>query len=154
MNKLIIFIAVVIVGVLSFLWLQSDEVVDEERIETVEEMVEDGLMANEEVEEVVAEADVVIDMSATHRVFIVDGEENPVIRVNQGDIVELNFEVTGGNHDFVIDELRVATDILSTGQSQTVVFEASEAGTFEYYCSVGSHRADGMFGTFEVVAVE
>ena len=69
-----------------------------------------------------------------------------VIRVNQGDTVRVIFENTGGTHDFVIDEFDVATAQIQGGQSETVTFVADQAGTFDFYCSVGQHRANGMEG--------
>src|SRR3990167_9256749 len=38
----------------------------------------------------------------------------------------------------------------NTGQSASVEFTADKAGGFEYYCSVGTHRAMGMVGAFIV----
>ncbi|MEY4731380.1 MAG: hypothetical protein RL681_326, partial [Candidatus Parcubacteria bacterium] len=43
-----------------------------------------------------------------------------------------------------------ATKVLTDGQSETIEFVANKAGTFEYYCSVGSHRQMGMKGTLTV----
>lgn len=82
--------------------------------------------------------------------FLQDGEEAPTLRVKLGDSVSVTLKSTEGFHDFVIDELGVASDKVSLGESTTVTFTATERGEFEYYCSVGSHRANGMFGTFIV----
>ena len=50
-------------------------------------------------------------------------------------------------HDFKIDEFNVATKIIAKGGAdETVEFIADKKGTFEYYCSIGSHRAKGMIG--------
>lgn len=72
------------------------------------------------------------------------------LTVKKGDTVRIMFENAGGTHDFKIDEFSVKTAQLADGQSQTVEFTASKAGTFEYYCSVGNHRAMGMKGTLTV----
>ena len=72
------------------------------------------------------------------------------IRVKQGDTVRIVFTSTGGMHDFVIDEFDVKTKILQAEESETIEFVASEAGTFEYYCSVGNHRQMGMVGKLVV----
>ena len=72
------------------------------------------------------------------------------ITVKKGDTVKLTFINDGGFHDFVISELNVQTDIIGSGKSQTVTFTANKAGTFQYYCSVGNHRAMGMVGTLVV----
>jgi plastocyanin len=73
------------------------------------------------------------------------------IRVNLGDTVRLTYENGGGRHDWVLDEFDAATDVIRSGESQTIEFVASEAGEFEFYCSVPGHRQAGMFGSFIVV---
>ena len=72
------------------------------------------------------------------------------IRVNEGDRIRLTFRNTGGFHDWVLDEFDAATSQFSGGNSETIEFVADEAGEFEFYCSVGNHRARGMWGTFIV----
>ncbi len=72
------------------------------------------------------------------------------IRVKKGDIVTINFQNSGGNHDFVIDEFNVKTKVIAGGESDSVTFTADKVGTFEYYCSVGNHRAMGMKGNLIV----
>lgn len=76
--------------------------------------------------------------------------EQKEIVVNQGDTVRVTFRNTGGTHDFVIDEFNVKTTQLQAGSEETVEFVADKPGTFEYYCSVGNHRAMGMKGTLIV----
>jgi plastocyanin len=73
------------------------------------------------------------------------------IRVNVGDTVRLTYENGGGFHDWVLDEFDAATQRITGGQSDTIEFTADRAGTFEFYCSVGNHRALGMVGDFVVV---
>ena len=68
------------------------------------------------------------------------------IRVKKGDTVTINFKNVDGFHDFKIDEFNVATQRIQAGGTETVQFSADKAGSFEYYCSVGSHRAMGMKG--------
>ena len=70
--------------------------------------------------------------------------------VNVGDTVKITLKNVAGVHDLKIDEFNAATKILSAGESQTITFVANKAGTFEYYCSVGQHRAMGMVGTLTV----
>ena len=72
------------------------------------------------------------------------------LEVNKGDTVKITFTNSGGMHDFKIDEFNVATERLESGDSTTVQFVADKSGTFQYYCSVGSHRAMGMWGTLTV----
>lgn len=72
------------------------------------------------------------------------------LTVKKGDTVKITFSNSGGIHDFVIDEFNVQTSRINGGQSQTVEFIANKAGSFEYYCSVGTHRQMGMRGTLTV----
>lgn len=72
------------------------------------------------------------------------------IRVNKGDTVKIVFQNQDGMHDWVLDEFNVRTPRIQTGQSAEVTFVADKAGTFEYYCSVGEHRAMGMHGNIIV----
>ena len=68
------------------------------------------------------------------------------IRVRKGDKVRINFKSESGFHDWVVDAFNAKTKQVSGGQSSSVEFTADTAGTFEYYCSVGSHRSMGMVG--------
>jgi nitrite reductase (NO-forming) len=72
------------------------------------------------------------------------------ITVKKGQKVELTFKSTDGTHDFYIDELNVKSKMVQTGTSTTVEFTPDKAGTFDYYCSVGNHRAMGMQGKITV----
>jgi nitrosocyanin len=72
------------------------------------------------------------------------------ITVNKGDTVKINFKNVGGMHDFKIDEFNVATKKINGGETDTVTFVADKTGSFEYYCSVGTHRQMGMKGTLIV----
>ncbi len=72
------------------------------------------------------------------------------IRVKEGARVKVTFKNTGGMHDFVLDAFNVRTNIIKGGESQTVEFVANKKGTFEYYCSVGTHRQMGMVGNLVV----
>lgn len=68
------------------------------------------------------------------------------IRVKKGDTAKINFESTGGFHDFSVDGYNVKTQQVNPGTPTSVEFVADKAGTFEFFCSVGSHRAMGMSG--------
>lgn len=83
--------------------------------------------------------------------FIMDGNDNPEMKVKQGDVVRVEFSSTGGFHDWVIDEFNARTKRVRPEDGNTFVeFVADKNGTFEYYCSVGSHRVSGMKGNFIV----
>lgn len=101
-----------------------------------------------------AEASMNMEIDANAKVFEVRGEnfafDVQEIRVKQGDTVTINFESTDGFHDWVVDEFDARTQQVRPGTPTSVTFVADQAGTFEYYCSVGSHRANGMVGTLVV----
>ena len=78
--------------------------------------------------------------------FVMNGQDNPTLRVKKGDKVMIELTSTGGTHDWVVDEFNAATKRVNTGETATVEFTADQTGTFEYYCSVNSHRALGMHG--------
>ncbi len=73
-----------------------------------------------------------------------------VINVKKGDVVKITFKNGDGFHDFRIDEFKVSTHQIKTGEEETVTFIADKTGIFQYYCSVGKHRAMGMWGTLTV----
>lgn len=68
------------------------------------------------------------------------------LRVKKGQKVTINFKAVDLMHDFVVDELSVKSDTIKGGESTTFEFTPDKAGTFEFYCSVGQHRANGMVG--------
>lgn len=69
------------------------------------------------------------------------------IRIPADTDVTIHVENVGVmEHDFVIDELDVRSEMLAAGQSDSVVVNAP-AGEYEYYCSVPGHREAGMVGT-------
>lgn len=74
------------------------------------------------------------------------------IKVKEGETVKIVFTNTGEMpHDFVLDEFDGArTKVLQPGEEETIEFVADKVGTFEYYCSVGSHREKGMVGNLIV----
>src|SRR3989344_1954893 len=85
------------------------------------------------------------------QIFTVTGQNfsflPAIINARKGDRVKIIFKNTGGFHDFKIDEFNVATQKIQEGAEETVEFIADKTGSFEYYCSIGNHRAMGMKGT-------
>jgi plastocyanin len=73
-----------------------------------------------------------------------------MLTVKEGDTVRIVFKNEGGMHDWALDEFNVRTPVIKSGESATVEFVANKVGTFEYYCSVGNHRAMGMVGKLVV----
>jgi plastocyanin len=72
------------------------------------------------------------------------------IIVTEGTTVEITFVNTGGPHDWNLDAFGVDMPVIRGGSETTATFTADEAGEYEYYCSVGNHRARGMWGYFIV----
>lgn len=70
--------------------------------------------------------------------------------VKKGDRVRITFVNDAGTHDLKIEGYDVGTSIIKGGATETFEFVADKAGSFEYYCSVGSHRQMGMKGTLIV----
>lgn len=69
------------------------------------------------------------------------------LTLKQGEPVTLTFANTGF-HTFTVDELGL--DELIEGSLATVEFTPTQAGTFEFYCTVPGHREGGMVGTLTV----
>ena len=73
------------------------------------------------------------------------------ITVTYGEKILLTFKNMGRlAHNLTIDELKVSTKTVAGGQSDTVEFTADKSGTFNFYCSIGTHRNLGMEGEMEV----
>lgn len=68
------------------------------------------------------------------------------IRVKVGTPVKIVMTAKDMMHDFTIDALNVKMPITKAGQTGTVEFTPTTKGTFEFYCSVGNHRAQGQVG--------
>lgn len=91
----------------------------------------------------------------------IDGVNNPDLRANPGDKVEIILiNGDGVTHDFQLDAFNATSGPFTVkGKEVKVEFIAGAAGTYEYYCSIAGHRQAGMFGNFIVgdaapVAVE
>ncbi len=144
-NKIIgAVIAIVILG-LGGLWYtmkpagDNGESEQQEAMEVVEEVGESTPIPVATGESI----DNVVTVDITGESFEFSQTE---IRVKKGDTVKINFQSTGGFHDFVIDEFDTATKKVNPGEVTSVEFVADKTGTFEYYCSVMDHRAKGMVG--------
>lgn len=123
-----------------------------------EHMMEDGSMmeGDKMKEDGGAMVDVGVDVEVTDAdvVFNITGKNfsfsETEMRVKEGQKVTVNFTSESGFHDWVVDEFSAATERVNSGGSTSVTFVADRTGEFEYYCSVGSHRALGMVGTLIV----
>jgi plastocyanin len=123
----------------------AQEAMTDEQME--KEAKEDGTLVDVAVDATLTmEApDVVVEVSGVN--FAFDKEE---IRVREGQTVKVVFTSADGFHDWVVDEFDARTAQVMTGKSSSVTFVADKKGRFEYYCSVGAHRANGMVGTLIV----
>lgn len=111
--------------------------------------------ATESADEAAAEGDEgAAPVVAAEKSFTVVGENFSFspneIRVKKGDKVTITFHNNDGFHDFVLDEFSVKTSQIKSGDETVVEFTADKTGSFVYYCSVGAHRANGMWGTLIV----
>ncbi len=71
------------------------------------------------------------------------------IKAAPGDTITIDLSSSNGTHDFVIDELNVRSDTVNTGGNALVTFtipQSAAGQTYEYYCSIMNHRAQGMVG--------
>ena len=118
----------------------------EEIEETVEETVGETAEPTDAPEEIMDDVKTFIVTGENFK-FVLDGQDNPDIVVSEGDTVRIEFSSTDGFHDWVVDEFDAATEkVRPDAGITTVEFVADQAGEFEYYCSVGSHRQQGMKG--------
>lgn len=98
-----------------------------------------------------ATPDVTFQLTGENFAFYQGEVSNPDLVVQEGDLVRIEYTTTQGMHDWVVDEFDASTEIVMTSDGMTAVeFVADQTGTFEYYCSVGSHRANGMYGNLIV----
>jgi heme/copper-type cytochrome/quinol oxidase subunit 2 len=154
-NKIFVILTMV---VLSLFIMGCNETVEELPIKpegVPEQAVEEPIEEPKPLVEDIPEKDLPIEMkiikvTGENYKFVVDGEENPEIKVKVGEMIKIEFTSTDGFHDFVIDELNAKTERVTSGKSTVIEFVADKAGTFSYYCSVGNHRSAGMVGNFMV----
>jgi len=77
-----------------------------------------------------------------------DGQVNPDLQVNPGDIVEIILE-NGDNivHNLAIPDFSVQSpDVQQQDTQTTVKFKVDQEGVFAYFCAIAGHRAAGMEG--------
>src|SRR3989338_5415537 len=124
MKKIYIVISVLVILILSFLIVRPDK-----DIETSENNINDaGVISNE--------------MPALGD----EGNNVEEMLVEKGTRVKITFQNSAGFHDFVVEGYSVATKQTQSPATEVLEFTADKMGTFEYYCSVGTHRAIGMKG--------
>jgi nitrite reductase (NO-forming) len=136
---------------------KSDDSVNTNDDQTSEQITEGGSeidVDGDTIDDANVVVDTNIDLDANRVTINVDGGNFKFspnkIEVKKGDTVEIVFKNTEGFHDFVIDEFNAKTSQIQAGKTETVTFVADKTGSFEYYCSVGTHRQMGMKGTLVV----
>ncbi len=141
--------AVIGVGVAVFAFKQNIRDAGEEIAQTG--LVEGAQITTEET----AETEVIPASNSTEvRIVNIEGGafyfKPNEIRAKAGEKINIVFANAGGIHDFVIDELSVQSTKIKDGETTEVEFTPQIPGTFEFYCSIGNHRAMGMKGTLVV----
>ena len=141
-------VGIILVGGFWFISTQSTTSTSDNNNAMMEETDQsDAITKDDSEENAIMEEPPLKEFTVTGTNFEFDVDE---ITVNEGDRVRVTFINGGGFHDWVLDEFNASTDQIQAGDSQTIEFIASQAGEYEYYCSVGSHREQGMVGTLIV----
>ncbi|MCB9805788.1 cupredoxin domain-containing protein [Candidatus Nomurabacteria bacterium] len=150
-----IVVIVLVIGGIFYVVNKSPTDSDDQMMEDDSVMMEDhgDSMMDENNDEIMGEGDNMMkddSMMTEGQTFNVKGVnfafDVTEIKVKKGDTVTINFEATEGFHDWVVDEFSAKTQQVRPGTKTSVTFTADKEGTFEYYCSVGSHRQMGMVG--------
>ncbi len=149
-NKMLIFGLIICLSVVGVLLMISKKSMTQQADTMQEEnqlTVDSSTMLN-------LEDDLQVDTN-TVKTFTLDSSEFkydiPEIKVKVGDTVKITLTNSGKMpHDWKVDEFNAATKIIKNGEEDTIEFVVDKAGTYEFYCSVGQHRANGMVGTLIV----
>jgi len=159
-KEIYIGIGLLVLGLVVFFSLQSSEKTNSTLVENNDITAPMPLPDSPAVPEMVVEdvtestSDTPAVVEGTTKTFTIDsysyGYDVKEIRVTEGDTVTINLTNSAGLHDWVVDEFDAATEIIRAGEETSVTFVADKVGTYEYYCSVGNHRAQGMIGTLIV----
>ncbi len=144
---------VIVLAILSYAIWWNDDVAAPVSTKTTTETPLNQPTPSQQIEVTLPSANVETNVAPTSpavKTFNIEGGMfyfNPKeISVNKGDKVKIVFTNKEGFHDFKLNEFNVGTPQIKAGESATVEFTADKTGTYEYYCSVGSHRAQGIKG--------
>ena len=82
----------------------------------------------------------------------IDGVQNPTLAVAQGETVAITLiNASPLEHDLALPALEAHSEhVAAEGDETTFVFEASETGELDYYCTVPGHKEAGMLGIIAV----
>jgi nitrite reductase (NO-forming) len=83
----------------------------------------------------------------------INGQVNPILKVHEGEIVQINLiNGEGAEHDVVVDQYAARSNrVAGKNASSSLSFTANKTGEFVYYCSVPGHREAGMEGRIHVM---
>lgn len=144
MGKIVSIISIAVLLIITFVIFKGEGATPTNVVENGDHMTEDEVMEDEVMMEEVEVKDFYVEGSPFK--FVPN-----TITVNKGDTVRITFKNVQGTHDWRLDEFSAATNVIQTGETEVITFVASESGVFEFYCSVGNHRAMGMVGTLTVL---
>lgn len=156
MNKTYIIIIVIILAIIALFFVMKSKkieapvILDQNEVSGVDTSAGDTPTTSTtqtEFEGIVATTPAVKEFTVSAKNFSFDPS---TITVNKGDRVKITFKNSEGFHDFVVDEFGAATKQVQAPATEVIEFTADKNGQFEYYCSVGSHRAMGMKGVLKV----
>lgn len=154
-SKMIIIGVVVVLAIIGgYLFMKNGS---SQQMETTEDTTGTEQSANDVVEESDVESmEAGDDSESMMEVRVIEVEAGSfyykpdVMKVKKGETVRIVMKSVSMMHNFNIDELGVKIPVTQDGDTATVEFVADKAGTFEYYCSVGNHRAQGQVGMITV----
>ncbi|OGG22115.1 hypothetical protein A3D03_02005 [Candidatus Gottesmanbacteria bacterium RIFCSPHIGHO2_02_FULL_40_13] len=72
------------------------------------------------------------------------------ITVKEGDRIKILLKSVDKVHNLYLDEFKVKSSDVKTGETTSIEFTAGKKGSYEYYCAIGQHRQMGMVGTLIV----
>lgn len=73
------------------------------------------------------------------------------ISVKAGEKVKIIFKNNGrAPHNLILEGLGIGTKTISGGQTDAVEFTAPSSGTYNFFCSIPGHQANGMAGVLKV----
>lgn len=136
----------------------QDEMETEPDVPSEDEEPDTSEQEQTESEEQTSEEETTQESESEVREVVVEGGsyfyEPENIDVEQGETVRFIFENTGGLHDLVLEDSDgndvAGTEQINGGESDSFTYTFEDTEDFEFYCSIGSHRAQGMEGTVTV----
>ena len=123
----------------------------EDALENVEKEIEKIEKESEKKQEQGREDEEIEEGNTESKEFEVAGKEFSFepssITVKSGQKIKIKFRNHGGAvHNLIIEGLAIGTKTINPGDDASFEFTAPAAGTYTFYCSVGSHRQLGMEG--------